>query len=88
MFHSPVTKPVQASHREQPCLALPNPVVGNQAQPGEEVDVLVDGELGRASGSINGGASAVGAGGIQSTIAATMIAVDRDADLAVEAPLP
>jgi hypothetical protein len=50
--------------------------------------VFADGELGRASGSINGGASAVGAEGIQSTIAATMIAVDRDATFSIGAPLP
>lgn len=48
--------------------------------------VFVDGQLGRTEGSIGGGASSIGADGIQATIRTTMIAIDRGEPVAVPPP--
>lgn len=48
--------------------------------------VFLDGQLGRASGSLNGPASSIGVAGVQSTLTVTMDALDRDAPMTVIAP--
>ncbi len=48
--------------------------------------IFVDGELGRADGSINGEASAIGLDGLLGTIRVTMVAVDRDRLALIEPP--
>lgn len=48
--------------------------------------VFLDGQLGRASGSLNGPASSIEVAGVQSTLTVTMDALDRDAPMTVIAP--
>lgn len=48
--------------------------------------VFADGALGRISGSVNGDAAAIGRRGLQGTLRATMIAVERDRDHLVVPP--
>jgi len=48
--------------------------------------VFTDGELGRAEGSIGGEAGALGLDGLQGTLRATLIAVDRDRPVSVVRP--
>lgn len=48
--------------------------------------VFVDGQLGRTDGSISGEAGALGVDGLQGTVRATMIAVDRDRPVTVVPP--
>jgi len=48
--------------------------------------VFADGELGRAEGSIGGEAGALGLDGLQGTLRATLIAVDRDRPVSVVRP--
>lgn len=48
--------------------------------------IFGDGELGRVDGSVSGPASAIGASGVQSTLQATMIAVDRDQPVTLTLP--
>jgi hypothetical protein len=48
--------------------------------------VFADGEVGRVAGSVNGDAASIGETGLQGTLRATMIAIERDRDHAITRP--
>jgi hypothetical protein len=48
--------------------------------------VFADGELGRASGSVSGAGTGIVEGGLQATVRATMIAIERDRSHAIVRP--
>lgn len=48
--------------------------------------VFLDGQLGRAAGSLNGPASSLDVAGVQSTLSVTLDALDRDTPITVVAP--
>ena len=49
--------------------------------------IFVDGELGRAEGSVNGEAITIGRDGLRGTIRTTLIAVDRDRPTTIDPPI-
>jgi hypothetical protein len=48
--------------------------------------VFADGEVGRVAGSVNGDAASIGETGLQGTLRATMIAIERDREHAITRP--